>query len=788
LRFNVVRRSIRERFHESFVHSGERSLLMRDAVTGQNSGVFNLDQSMPRKIALIGNYLPRHCGIATFTFDVHSALCARYPELAIDIWAMNDRPEGYDYPAEVVGTIDQDDRVSYSVAAQAIEASGADMVWLQHEYGIFGGPAGENILHLIDQIDLPLAVNVHTVLEEPNPDQRRVMERLVARSARLIVMSPRGRDLLISHYGAKAEQVVVIPHGIPDRPFGETAAMKPRFGFGERPVILTFGLLSPGKGIENMIAAMPAIAKADPDALYVVLGATHPNLVAHEGEAYRNRLIAQTEGLDVADNVRFIDAFVETDELLDYIAAADIYVTPYLNPAQVTSGTLAYAVGLGKVVVSTPYVHARELLADGVGELVPFGDSAALAETISGLLRDKDRMTTLAKRTYALGRTMIWPRFAETAMAAFDRLEAPTPVIPHVKSTGARPIGIAAIDRMTDDTGMFQHSKLSIPDRAHGYCIDDNARALMWAVRATGIDAEKRAKWLGTYAGFVDGAWNPSLSTFRNFMAYDRRWLEDRGSDDSVGRTMWALGVTASESDDAGLREWAMGLYEQALPSVAKVESIHARAFIILGGAAVLRAGEHRFTRQLIAKFAGELAALVAAERRPDWAWFEIVLAYDNCRLPEALIEAGRVLERDDLVRTGLETLDWVCDRQTSERGLYRPVGHESFHRAYADPLPFDQQPLEAWATIDACAAALAVTGNSKWRERALAAWRWYLGDNDVGEPLADPATGECFDGLHPTCVNRNRGAESILSFQLAAQAMAAIMPREKRALHLAAA
>jgi glycosyltransferase involved in cell wall biosynthesis len=761
---------------------------MRDAVSGQNSGVFDLDQANIGKIALIGNYLPRHCGIATFTFDVRAALGARYPDLAIDIWAMNDRPDGYDYPSEVVGSIEQDERVSYSVAAQAIQSSGADMVWLQHEYGIFGGPAGEHILHLLDQVDLPLATNVHTVLDDPNPDQRRVMERIVARSARLIVMSPRGRELLMSLYGARPEQVVVIPHGIPDRPFVDTATMKPRFCFDNHKVIMTFGLLSPGKGIENMIAAMPAIVSQHPEALYIVLGATHPNLVAHEGEAYRNRLKAQAEGLGVADNVRFIDAFVETDELLDYLAAADIYVTPYLNPAQVTSGTLAYAVGLGKVVVSTPYVHARELLADGAGELVPFGAKGALAETISGLLADPQRMKTLATRTYALGRTMIWPRFAEAAMAAFDRMEAPAQAAPRIAGTGARAIGISAIDRMTDDTGMFQHSKLSIPDRAHGYCIDDNARALMWAVRANAIDADKRAKWLATYAGFVDGAWNPALSTFRNFMAYDRRWLEDRGSDDSVGRTIWALGVTASESDDAGLREWAMGLYEQALPSVARIESIHARAFIMLGGAAIFRAGEHRFTRQLLMRFGTELAALVAAERRPDWAWFEIVLAYDNCRLPEALIAAGRVLERDDLIQTGLSTLDWICDKQTSERGLYRPVGHESFGRAYADPLPFDQQPIEAWSTIDACALALKVSGDSKWRDRALAAWRWYLGDNDIGEPLADPATGECFDGIHPNGVNRNRGAESILSFQLASQTMQAILPRNERALHLAAA
>ncbi len=761
---------------------------MVKSFAGQFSEVFDLDQSNPRQIALIGNYLPRLCGIATFTHDIYTSMRARFPDIAIDVWAMNDRASGYDYPAAVVGTIEQDDRVSYSAAAQAITASGADMVWLQHEYGIYGGSAGCHILHLLDQIDLPVATHVHTVLSDPDPDQRQVMERLVERSARLIVMSTMGRDLLISTYGARPDQIVVIPHGIPDRPYVEAATMKPAFGFGDRPVILTFGLLSPGKGIENMIAAMPAIAREHPDALYVVLGATHPNLVANEGEAYRERLIAQTAALGVADNVRFIDDFVETDALLDYIAAADIYVTPYLNPAQVTSGTLAYAVGLGKVVVSTPYIHARELLADGVGELVAFGDSEALSRTISELLSDPARMAELSARTYAVGRTMIWPRLAETSVAAFQGLKPAKSVVPHVSGTGARAIGTSAIDRMTDDTGMFQHSKLGIPDRAHGYCIDDNARALIWAVRAKAVEPAQRNKWLVTYAGFIDGAWNPDLATFRNFMAFDRRWLEDQGSDDSVGRTIWALGIAASEADDPALREWAMGLYEQALPTAARIESIHARAFIILGGAAVLRAGEHRFTEQLIGRFAGELAALVAAERRPDWAWFEIVLAYDNCRLPEALIAAGRAVGRDDWVRTGLATLDWICDKQTSERGLYRPVGHESFGRPYAEPLPFDQQPLEAWATIDACAAALAETGDARWRDRALAAWRWYLGDNDVGVALGDPVTGECFDGLHPKSVNRNRGAESILSFQLAAQTMAAIIPREQRSLHLAAA
>ncbi len=720
----------------------------------------NFSRSRIRHIALIGNHLPRRCGIATYTTDVAQALARRYPDIAVDIWAMNDAGKSYAYPDHVVGTIDEGEPRSYLDAARAITASGAEMVWIQHEFGIFGGKAGDHILSLIDRLTVPVAVALHTVLAAPDRDQRRVTLALIDRCETIIVMAEAARAILIDTYGADPEQVIVIPHGIPDRPFIPTARMKTKLGLGDRDVILTFGLLSPGKGIETMIAAMPDIVAKNPSALYLVLGASHPHCIARSGEAYRESLAALAQDLGVAENVRFIDAFFETNEVLDYLAAADVYVTPYLNPAQVTSGTLAYAVGLGKPIVSTPYVHALELLGGGLGHLVAFGDSAGFAAAINGLLADQGTTMTLRKRTYALGRTMIWPRLAEASLARFEDVAArakakPSPIrppdIPAI-------VGSAALTRMTDSTGMLQHSVFGVPDRAHGYCIDDNARALMLM--------DGRAP---TYAAFVDHAWNPNTKRFRNFMGFDRRWLEDIGSDDSCGRTLWALGTAATVSIDPDMRSWARVVYERAIIPLSELTSPRAQAFMMLGTAAL--AEDDPTDPQgatLLTRWGDALMGLWAEYRRPGWDWFEPVLAYDNARLPEALIRAGLAIGREDFVRRGIRALDWLSDVQTSSDGHFRAVGSDSFGRPYAPPLPFDQQPVEAWAMIDACDAAFSATGDLRWQRAARNAYRWFLGKNELGLALGDIETGECFDGLIPTGVNRNRGAESILAFHLA--------------------
>ncbi|WP_010162044.1 glycosyltransferase family 4 protein [Sphingomonas sp. PAMC 26617] len=722
-------------------------------------------------LALIGNFLPRKCGLATYTTDTFTALKGRFPDLKIDVYAMDDHPGRYVYPPEVTRSIPEQDRVAYLDAARAIEASGAQAIWLQHEYGIFGGPAGEHILALLDRVSLPVIVTLHTILEKPDADQRRVMEGLLQRASRVVVMAERGREILERVYGASGRSIVMIPHGVPDRDFVEPDTLKPRFGWEGRKVVLTFGLLAPGKGIEVMIEALPKIVAAHPETLYTVLGATHPNLVAYEGEKYRDGLNALAEKLGVSDNIQFIDAFLEHDELIDYLQAADIYATPYLNPAQITSGTLSYAVGVGKAVVSTPYVHATEILADGYGVLVDFSDSDAFAREINALLSSDRNRKRLEQRAYARGRTMIWPRLAEVAMREITAMVAAKPRRLHGSSMSFTPLqpDFAAVERMSDSTGMLQHSIYSVPDRRHGYCIDDNARALMLVSQMPGMDEVQRDKWMTIYASFVQYAWNPDERRFRNFMNFDRTWCEDTGSEDSNGRALWALGVTARDAQSSKHRDWAVRMFDMTVSITMELGSPRAHGFAMLGAAAMLDAHPgHSQSKQILARYGDELCALLEVARRPEWEWFEIVLAYDNARLPEALIRAGMALDRPDFVKCGLATLDWIVGRQTSPEGRFRAVGSESFGRVYAEPLQFDQQPLEAQATIDACHAAYLASDDLRWVEEAGRAYRWYLGANDLDLPLATSQDGGCFDGLMPTGLNRNQGAESILALQMA--------------------
>lgn len=722
-------------------------------------------------LALIGNFLPRKCGLATYTTDTFAALKGRFPDLKIDVYAMDDHPGLYRYPPEVTRSIPDQDRMAYLDAARAIEASGAQAIWLQHEYGIFGGSAGEHILALLDRTALPLIVTLHTILEKPDAEQRRVMEGLLRRAARVVVMAERGRDILERVYGASGRTIVMIPHGVPDRAFVAPDTLKARFGWGGREVVLTFGLLAPGKGIEVMIEALPAIVAEHPGMLYAVLGATHPNLVAREGEKYRDRLKALAEQLGVGANIEFVDAFLEHDELIDYLQAADIYATPYLNPAQITSGTLSYAVGVGKAVVSTPYVHATEILADGHGVLVDFGDSAAFAREINALLGSERNRVRLSERAYARGRTMIWPRLAEQAMREIVAIVAAKPRRLPSSSSSLAPLkpDFAAVARMSDSTGMLQHSIYSVPDRRHGYCIDDNARALMLVSQMPEMDEGERDKWMTVYASFLQYAWNPEARRFRNFMNFDRTWCEETGSEDSNGRTLWALGVTARDAQLAKHRDWAVSMFDRTASLSLELGSPRAHAFAMLGAAAILEAYPgHTLARTILSRFGEELCGLLEEARRPEWEWFEIVLAYDNARLPEALLRAGQALHRADMVKCGLATLDWIVAKQTSPEGRFRAVGSESFGRVYAEPLQFDQQPLEAQATIDACSAAFDASRDPRWVEEAGRAYRWYLGQNDLDLPLATVQDGGCFDGLMPTGLNRNQGAESILALQLA--------------------
>jgi hypothetical protein len=608
--------------------------------------------------------------------------------------------------------------------------------------------------------------------------QRSVLDRIITVSSRVIVMADKGAELLRSAYHVPSEKIAIIPHGTPDVAFVEPNEAKAALGFTGRSVILTFGLLSPSKGIEVMIDAMPAILRSRPDAVYVVLGATHPNLVRDQGEAYRRGLEARARALGVGQQVVFLDQFVDLATLIGYISMCDVYATPYLNEAQMTSGTLAYSFGLGKAIVSTPYWHARELLAHDRGILVPFGDSKAIGKAISALLTDDARRASMRARAYASGRSMTWPRIAERYSSAFESVISdarrrvivhPSARVPLIDSPVLPVMQIRHLQSLCDDTGLLQHALHCVPDRSHGYCIDDNARALLVACGLNRAGEQPLPDSLTTrFAAFIQHAWNRDRRRFRNFLGYDRRWLEDQGSEDSHGRALWALGEYARDARTPSSCRWAALLFAEGLPAVESFSSPRAWSFTLLGLDAycsvITESADAKRLRQVLAD---RLMALLAACEGSDWHWFENSLAYDNARLPQALIVTGGATNTRSYIVAGLRCLRWLMHLQTSLSGTFRPVGSQSFGANRTAPKSFDQQPLEAAATISACLAAWRAEADPVWRADAERAFAWFLGSNDLSVPLVDVKTGSCRDGLHPDRANENRGGESAVSYLL---------------------
>lgn len=714
------------------------------------------------RVVFIGNALPRRCGIATFTADLEAAVHHLDDIAETAIVAMRDPGAQYDFPACVRWSIAQDDRSDYLAAAEFINAQGYDVASLQHEFGIFGGEAGSYLLDLIAALKIPLVTTLHTVLDRPSDAQRTVMTAILAASARVVVMARKARSILIDTYGADPARIVVIAHGIPDVPLLNPRHAKQKLGYADRQVILTFGLISPNKGIEVMIEAMPVVLAAAPDAVYVVMGATHPALLRREGEAYRESLVARVHALGLDGHVVFLNRFADRPELIDHIAMCDVYVTPYLIEAQMTSGTLATSHGLGRPVVSTPYWHAGELLADGSGVLVPFGDPVELGLAVADLLTDEPARLAMGRDAYRRSRPMTWSntalRYREVFRAACRIPTAAGPALP-----------LAHFATMCDDTGLMQHAILGVPDRDHGYCIDDNARALLVcsgmaitpSIAGLSIDP-----W--TFAAFIQHGWNPDNGRFRNFMSYDRRWLEDTGSQDSHGRTLWALGAYAGNGADQQLALWAADLFSKSLAVVEGFSSPRAWAFTLLGLSGYCARRPHdRKARHISLVLAERLHGLLPISRDGDWEWFESRLTYDNARLCEALIVTGRDCGAQDLVRAGLASLHWLIAQQTAPSGHFRPIGSAGFTLDSREPQRFDQQPVDACATIAACLAASSVDPAPFWHDEAARAFAWFGGANDLGVALVDAATGSCRDGLHPDRPNENRGAESLLSYLL---------------------
>ncbi len=740
--------------------------------------MINLTSKSINRIAFIGNYEPRQCGIATFTTDLCEAIATEYPAVTCIALPVNDEPSGYDYPPRVRFELTEKDIASYRRASDFLNLNSVDMVCLQFEYGIFGGKAGSHILALLSELRMPIVTTLHTVLREPNAEQRIVLEKVADLSDRIVVMSKRGVDFLQGIYKISPEKIDMIHHGIPDVPFVDPSYNKDIFGVEGKILLLSFGLLSPNKGYESVISSLPKVLEHYPNVVYMILGETHPHIRKNEGEAYRSSLQWLAQEIGVENQVIFYNRFVNIEELNQFIGAADIYITPYLNEAQITSGTLAYTLGAGKAVISTPYWYAEEMLAEERGVLVPFSDPDSMATQILRLLDDEQSRHAMRKRAYLFGREMIWSKVAEHYMNSFQkaRIERmnsnknPTLQIKSLSSSNDElpQLKLDHLFRMTDETGMLQHSIFTVPNYDEGYSIDDNARALIVSVLLEELLNGESVKLATKYLSFIHFAFNSEVGRFRNFLNYQRQWLEESGSDDSNGRTLWSLGTVIGRSKILSLQSVAGKLFEQSLPSIVEMTSPRAWAFALMGINEYSKRfdGDSKVSHYRI-DLAERLVNMYNIVRTDDWKWFESSLSYSNAALSHSLLICGNTIPNQKMIEIGLESLKWLLELQKSEspKGHFIAIGSNGFFKKDGLKARFDQQPIEAQTMVSACLEAFRITKDEYWHKGAKRAFEWFIGRNDLNLSMYDQISGGCRDGLHPDRLNENQGAESTLAY-----------------------
>lgn len=728
------------------------------------------------KIAVIGNYLPRQCGIATFTTDLSQSLAR---ELLIEEnltnVAMDDIPEGYNYPPQVKFRIRQDIQEDYFWAADYLNANQYEAAILQHEFGIFGGEDGSNILHMLKFLRMPVITTLHTVLERPTAGQLKVIKGIAEYSDRLVVMNKKAIDILSKVYGINKKMIVYVPHGIPDSAFETPGLFNELFELGNKDVILTFGLLGPGKGIESMIKSMPLIVKKHPNAIYLILGQTHPHVLEKSGDTYRENLQQLAKDLGMENHVVFHNQFVKLESLVQYIQTSKIYAIPYLNKEQITSGTLAYALGMGTAVVSTPFWHAEELLADSRGRLVPFNDSEAMADEINNLLSNDYEREMMRFKGYQYGRSMTWREVSRKYLHLICEIKDRKPlenkqdiVIKSHKTFNNLPeINLSHLKNMSDGTGLLQHAKYTTPNFNHGYCVDDNARGLIALTKYYSLKKDNEVLHLiQKYLAFLFYAFNPENNRFRNFMSYDRRWLELTGSEDSHARALWGLGVAVKEAPDSSVRNMAMRLFLDALPIVKHFTAPRAWAYSVLGLHEYLSIyGGDADARKIRDDLAKRIYQLFKNNASDEWAWCENTATYANAVLPHALIVAGKGMPNQKMYDIGVKALSWLLKVQTAPEGHLSVIGNSGWFDKNGHRSMFDQQPIEVKSLINACLEVYISTGDKKWFEESERCLSWFLGNNDLQIPVCDCKTGGCADGLERQGINSNQGAESTLAW-----------------------
>ncbi len=720
------------------------------------------------RIAFVGTYPPRRCGIATFTRDLEQAVGGASALVQPIALAMTDPGGQYEYPDSVKYEIRQAVKGDYARAAEFVNYSDVRLVSVQHEYGIFGGDDGSYILDFLDALRVPAMVTLHTVLKSPSTTQRAIVQQMAKQSGGMVVMSRVAADLLQQSYGVGGSHVHTIPHGIPTMAPVNRRLLKASFGIPGRRMLLTFGLLGPSKGVETVIRALPKLVKAFPDLVYFVVGATHPAIIRQHGEAYRSGLERQAEKLGVRAHLVFRDQFVTTEELCKYLQSADIFISPYLNEAQVTSGALSYAMGAGAAAVSTPYWHAQELLADGRGRLFPFGDSEALGDTLQALLESPAELERMRAAAHDFTRSMLWTRVGQAHLSLGQTLMVNSAVgtrAPALTRASSLPeLRLDHLLRLTDDTGILQHATFSVPARRSGYCVDDNARALLVALEADRLSSSPATKRLvTTYLSYLQFSQTPE-GDFENFMRYDRRFEASEPSEDCLGRAIWALGATVHLAADEGHRLLAKEMMERA-QTLAKGRGPRGTALSILGVVSFLLAEPHHHTaRELLIELTETLMGFYKNEADENWRWFEKTITYDNALLPLALFQSYMVTgERASLrvARESLEFLEEICFRE----GHLTLVGNAGWYVRGGTKPHADEQATDAAAFVLAFRGAYLATGDRHHLQRMRESFAWFLGSNRLTVPLYDFATAGCRDGLGHAEANQNEGAESTLSF-----------------------
>lgn len=730
------------------------------------------------KIAYISTYLPRECGIATFNDNVERAIHVNFPdqtspENGFGI-AINDSEDAqaYDYPDHVKFVIRQNHQKDYIQAATFINTSDVNAVVMEHEFGIYGGESGVYILPLLHRLEKPLFSILHTVLREPSYMQKLIIQEIAERSAKVIVMSRRGIEFLTTIYGIAPEKIQYIEHGVPDLEAAVVNPLKKVSPFRNHRVLLTFGLLSRNKGLETVIRALPKIVEQHPDVMYVILGKTHPGILRTSGEEYRDYLKRLAVRLKVDKHLTFINKFVSEAELMNYLTAAHMYVTPYLNEAQITSGTLSYAVGAGAAVVSTPYWHALELLADQRGRLFKFKDADGLAETVNELLYQPDMLDTLKQNAYHYGLHLRWPKIGA------DYIRTIHEVIEHEAFTEKElrqivdperipEFSLTHVRRLTDDTGIVQHAKYGIPNLKEGYCLDDNARALIMALMAYQRNKSKEAlELLPIYLSFIHYMQRDD-GNFRNFLSFRREYLDEVGSEDSFGRTVWSLGYLVSCAPNSSYREFAGELFFRSVPHFRQLHHLRGMANTVIGISYYLKAhpDDDRLVRELI-DLTIPLMKAYEQHYSSNWHWFEEKLTYDNAILPLALLHSCEITGDESVKKVAMESLAFL-DKLTLKNGFLSPIGnHGWYHRGEEVPV-FDQQAIETMAMVLMYLQAYQSTHHPAFIEKMFVSYQWFLGENNLRVPLYDHETKGCCDGLQETGLNRNQGAESTLAYMI---------------------